>query len=119
MIRADSWADVAGRIWDSDPTARWFIYVVVVVVGLYAVWRLVRTLRPVLIEMRDDLRVTKSQVANDHSTNLRVEQDQRHHENTSKLTAIELKVDRILGILGQHDYRLDALEHTQDRRTDT
>lgn len=116
MTVAASWADFAQHAWDSDPTARWFIYVIVVVLGLYAVWRLVKTLRPLLMEMRDDLKITRNQVANDHSTNLRVEQDERHHENQKYLTAIDLKLDRVLGILGQHDYRLGELEHTADRR---
>ncbi|PZE84152.1 DUF2746 domain-containing protein [Curtobacterium sp. MCBD17_032] len=118
QTRAASWADFAATVWNSDPTARWVLYVVIVLAAAVLVWRTVRTIRTAIGEMREDLGIVKHEVKNNHDTNLREEADVRHDENKGTLTAIERKVDAILERLGQHDWRLGELEHTQDRRPD-
>lgn len=122
MIRADSWADFAGTVWASDPTARWLVYVLVVLAAGIFVWRTVRAIRAVIGEMREDLGIVKREVKNDHSTNLREESDTRHDENKGTLTRIEKKVDIALVQLGVHEFRISELatevENTRDRRPD-
>lgn len=119
MILADTWADFAGTVW-ADPTTRWIVYAALVVAIAIGGWRVWRRVQPVLVEMRDNLRVVKHEVKNDHKTNLRTEQDERHDENKGLLESIDGKVTGILRVLGEHGYRLDELEdevsNTRDRR---
>lgn len=51
-------------------------------------------------KVREDSAVTRDQVANDHSTNLREEQDERHHENTATLDSIGKKLDTVQEQIG-------------------
>lgn len=104
----------------SDPIGRWFLYVgialgAVVVVGLLVLRAFTRA-RDRLDVLGEELGIVRHEVKNDHPTNLRVEQDHRHDENKSLLTGVDKKLDKVLGILGAHDYRLNELEETLDRR---
>lgn len=120
-LAADTWADFAGDVW-SDPTARWIVYAVLVVLVGVGTWRGFRRLRAFLAELRADLGDVKHQVKNDHDTNLRDEADQRHHENTRKLDSIlELAVantravNALTGRMNDLVSRVDVVERTQDR----
>lgn len=119
IVAADTWADFAGEVW-ADPTTRWVVYAVLVVVLGFACWRAMRRVRSVLAEMRQDLGVVKHEVKNNHSTNLREEADERHDENKGLLESIDKKVADILRVLGEHGYRIGELEteveNTRDRR---
>lgn len=46
-------------------------------------------------KVKEDSAVTRDQVANDHTTNLREEADERHHENTATLGSIVRKLDTV------------------------
>lgn len=52
-------------------------------------------------KVREDSAVTRDQVANDHSTNLREEQDSRHQENTTTLDTIVKKLDTVQEQIGE------------------
>lgn len=60
--------------------------------GQVIIVALLGTLGPILLRrvkrVERDTRVVKGEVKNDHSTNLRVEQDTRHTQNTRKLNVI-------------------------------
>lgn len=60
-------------------------------------------------KVREDSAVTRTQVANDHSTNLREEQDERHLEATTTLGTIVDKLDEQGRKLDTHGRRLDDL----------
>jgi hypothetical protein len=61
---------------------------------------------------RDDTRVIKEEVKNNHQTNLREEADERHAENKALLTQIiETQADH-----GDRLERLEGSEETQDER---
>lgn len=76
--------------------------------------------------VRRDTAVTREQVANDHSTNLREEQDSRHEENTRRLddladrveegfTAMTNEFRALWGKAGSNADRILALEQTGPR----
>lgn len=115
----DTWADFAGDVW-ADPTTRWVVYAVLVIVVGLGMWRGFRRVRAFLSELRADLGVVKHEVKNNHSTNLREEADDRHDQNYRALGRIEQKVDELAVAVGVHRYRLDQidedLERTRDRR---
>lgn len=102
----------------NDPIARWSALIIAVggiILGvLYAVVK--------LRKLASDLGIVKHEVKNDHSTNLRVEADDRHSENTRALGRIEAKVDETLVKLGVHEWRINELaadvENTRDRKPD-
>ena len=118
-IAADTWADFAGEVWD-EPTTRWLVYVLIVIVFGVGVWRVARRIRAAVLEIRQDLGIVKHEVKNDHKTNFREEQDVRHEENAGTLGTIRDDVKLILRTLGEHGYRIGELEHevenTRDRR---
>lgn len=89
--------------------------VAVLVVTIPALVALISTNRKTARTAADVAEV-KHEVKNHHPKNLRAEQDERHDENKAALSRLEKKVDRVLGILGEHDYRIDELEHTLDPR---
>lgn len=119
IVAADTWADFAGTVW-ADPTTRWIVYAVLVVVVGVGMWRGFRRVRAFLVELRKDLGVVKHEVKNNHTTNLREEADDRHGQNYRALARIEQKVDDMAVLVGVHSYRLnqidDDLERTRDRR---
>lgn len=121
IVAADTWADFAGDVW-ADPTTRWVVYAVLVVIVGIGTWRGFRRVRTFLAELRADLGVVKHEVKNDHDTNLRVEADERHQENARKLDSIlELAVantravNALTGRLNDLVSRVDIVERTQDR----
>jgi len=69
-----------------------------------------------------DASAARAQVENDHTTNLREEQDERHGENTSKLDAVLSALGEVRADIGgirsdvRQLYRQDA--RTADRITD-
>jgi hypothetical protein len=108
----------------ADPYGRWFVLValivgaVVVALLLYVTRR--RRINAALDAALGELRVIRHEVKNDHTVNMRVEQDERHGDNTKALARIENKVDEALVQLGVHEYRITELaadvENTRDRR---
>lgn len=80
----------------------------VVLVGVLA---LVGRVSFQITRVRRDTEVTREQVANDHDTNLRVEQDERHDENAQKLDAILEEVQHLRGSVRK-------LWERSDRHTD-
>ncbi|MDN4598838.1 DUF2746 domain-containing protein [Leifsonia virtsii] len=61
---------------------------------------------------RDDARIIKEEVKNNHQTNLREEADERHEENKSLLNQIiETQADH-----GERLERLEGSDETQDER---
>jgi hypothetical protein len=119
IVAADSWPEFAGEVW-AEPTTRWLVYVFLFVVFALAVWRVTRRIRTAILEIRQDLGIVKHEVKNDHKTNFREEQDERHEANAGTLTTIRDDVKLILRTLGEHGYRIGELEHevetTRDRR---
>jgi len=102
-----------------DPTGRLTAILTAIGAAILLLVYLVGKIRSLVSHVRSlgtDLGLVKHEVKNDHTTNLRVEQDVRHDENKALLTGLDEKVDRILGVLGAHDYRLDELEETLTRR---
>lgn len=76
--------------------------------------------------VRRDTAVTREQVANDHSTNLREEQDSRHTENARRLDDLAEKMDEgfeamtqefraLWGKAGSNADRIALLERTGPR----
>lgn len=64
---------------------------------------------PLLISTRRSAKQTQAQVTNDHQTNLRVEGDERHEENTNKLDEL-LRLQRAQGRrIGRVDRRVTAI----------
>lgn len=55
---------------------------------------------PLLISTRKHARQANYQVTNNHEKNLRDENDERHHENVSRLTRLEQLVEAIFDHLG-------------------
>ncbi|MBF4613278.1 hypothetical protein [Curtobacterium sp. VKM Ac-1376] len=119
IVASDTWADFAGTIW-AEPTTRWIVYAALVVGLGVGGWRVWRKVRPWLEGISRDLAVVKHEVKNDHKTNFREEQDERHEANAGTLTTIRDDVKLILRTLGEHGYRIGELEHevenTRDRR---
>lgn len=66
---------------------------------------------PVLISTRKHARQAAYEVSNDHATNLRVEGDERHHENAEKL-------DRILSEVARLSRSVARLWERSDKHTD-
>jgi hypothetical protein len=105
-----------------DTVGRWFLYfgalVFFCVLAVLAFLSIRKTIRKALGE----LGVIRHEVKNDHTTNMRVEQDDRHTDNTRALARIEAKVDEALVKLGVHEWRINELasdvENTRDRRPD-
>lgn len=64
----------------------------------------------------------REQVENDHPTNMRVEQDERHEENGNKLDKILEQLDAVMGHIvrlweraDSNRERIHAIEQTQPR----
>lgn len=71
---------------------------------------------------RDDTRVIKEEVKNNHDTNLREEADERHAENKAFLTQIietqaehGERLERLEGSEETQDQRIERIEHTWPR----
>lgn len=69
---------------------------------------------------RQHAKATRAQVENDHTTNLREEADQRHHELLAELRGVKADVRGLRRDIGRHtdslthhEKRLDDLERTQ------
>jgi len=102
-----------------DPVTRWSALVIAVggvILGvLYAVVK--------LRKLAADLGIVKTEVKNNHTTNLREEADDRHEENARKLDALlditASNTRQIASISGQVNSlfgRMNDVERTQDRR---
>lgn len=105
-----------------DTVGRWFLYFgAVVFFGVLAVLAFL-SIRKHLVKLAAEAGIIRHEVKNDHATNLRVEADDRHDENTNALARIERKVDAALVQLGVHEWRITELaadvENTRDRRPD-
>lgn len=107
-----------------DPYGRWFVLVALIVVAvvvallIYVTRR--RKINAALDDIAGELKVVRHEVKNDHKTNLREEQDDRHDQNYRALNRIEQKVDQLAVAVGVHQYRLDDIDNdlgrTRDRR---
>jgi hypothetical protein len=94
-----------------DPIGRWFIYIgafiVLATMGYFAGKAIFEKLNEVL----DNVKVVKDQVANDHSTNLRDEQDERHTDNSGKL-------DLLVSMVKGQGQSISSLQETQGQMYD-
>jgi hypothetical protein len=61
---------------------------------------------------RDDARIIRAEVKNDHGTNLREEADHRHEENRGLLREILRRVVALESAKTDHDGRIHELEAT-------
>lgn len=115
------------RLLLSDTIGRWFLYVgvflffaVLAVLVFLSIRRHLRSADDRLSKALEELGIIRHEVKNDHKTNLRVEQDDRHDENRDTLARIEGKVDAMAITLGVHEYRLNEFDteigSTRDRR---
>jgi hypothetical protein len=74
---------------------------------------------PMLVSARKHAKQANEQVTNDHATNLRVESDERHSENASRLGRLERKVTdqgRAIGKIATHLGIEDTIPNTPNRR---
>lgn len=90
---------------------------VALVNGVFAVLVLVLGVR-----LNGKVNRVRAQVENDHPKNLRVEQDERHSENSGKLDAIMTEIarlaryiDRLFERTDRHTDQIHDLEMTQPR----
>ncbi|ROP64687.1 uncharacterized protein DUF2746 [Curtobacterium sp. PhB130] len=100
--------DVVGKLVD-DPFSRWvalviFAVVLAVLVFLY--------LRKRFRALGEDLGVVKHEVKNDHKTNLRVESDERHEENSGKLDTALRMIATMQESLGRVYDKAEAIEQS-------
>lgn len=98
----------------------------IIVGGIVAVLVVLLPLMFTSIRTNGKVNRIRAQVENDHSTNLREENDERHHENSSRGERLEQKVDTIFELVaglqkGQgrlydlivgNTNRIDDIEHT-------
>lgn len=103
---AYGWPDLLAMVW-ADPAGRWVLYLLAVVVFGFTIWRAIAKIRNLLLEFRDDVKDVRDNVSNDHTKNLRVEQDERHADNTVALTRIDGKLDTLIAAVGVLDYRVN------------
>lgn len=64
---------------------------------------------------RNEARVIRREVKNDHGRNMREEADERHEENAGKLDQIITRLDELEGKDEQHDERFNEIERTWPR----
>lgn len=71
-----------------------------------------------LTTVKRDVADVKHEVKNDHKTNLREEQDERHGENSQKLDYLVLAVEWLIGMAVSNRTDItDLQEHTGQGRT--
>jgi ABC-type nickel/cobalt efflux system permease component RcnA len=118
MTIAEAAAAGVVSIWD-NPTGRATTILTGVLATLTALTYVIRKLRELIrwvVALARDIAAIKHEVKNDHTTNFREEQDERHGQNAGQLGRIDRKLNRVLTILGDHDDRIEDLEHTRPRR---
>ncbi|PYY34092.1 hypothetical protein DEJ16_12615 [Curtobacterium sp. MCJR17_055] len=111
-------ASAVVSFWD-DPAGRATTILTGVLAALTALGYVIKKLREVvrwIVALARDIAAIKHEVKNNHTTNLREEADERHDENRGTLGRVDRKLDRVLTILGEHDDRIEELEHTRDRK---
>lgn len=89
---------------------------------LAAMIAMIARVNVVITRVRRDSQITREQVANDHDTNLRVEQDERHDENAHKLDVILEEIGHVRGSVrrlwersDKHTDQIHELERTGPR----
>lgn len=73
---------------------------------------------PILLQQYRDNQVIKHEVKNDHKTNMRVEQDQRHWANSNQNMTILDEVMKTQAMVAQNNRKTDALDKKFDTKVD-
>lgn len=73
---------------------------------------------PILLQQYRDNQVIKHEVKNDHKTNMRVEQDQRHYVNSNQNMTILDEVRKGQELTIQQGRKVDALDRKFDSKVD-
>lgn len=73
---------------------------------------------PILLQQYRDSQVIKHEVKNDHKTNMRVEQDQRHYVNSNQNMTILDEVKKSQSLILQQGRKVDALDRKFDTKVD-
>jgi hypothetical protein len=118
----------------NDPTGRWFLYfgAVILFIGLGAYTFFVY-INPRFKAADSKLNEIRENVSNDHPKNLRVEQDERHEDNSQKLDFIlasvnslqvgqnnqTVTIQNLYGLIVGHDTDIELLQaHDTKTRAD-